>query len=103
MHATAVFIAFLFALFAASASAQSLTFAEVLAGGANPLSVSEAKQLMTGAKTEFALVNGSQRFWTNASDGTFVASRSNGPRSRMSSRGTWTINKDAACRSTARG
>ena len=75
---------------------QSLTLAEVTATGAKPLSVAEAREAVSGATTEFALVNGSTRSWTNNADGTLVASRSNGAPNRRSGRGTWSINDDAA-------
>ena len=75
---------------------QSLSFAEVQATGAKALSGAEVKELVSGARTEFTLVNGSTRQWTNAPDGTFVASRNNGDVNRRSARGTWTVNDDAA-------
>ena len=80
----------------ASAQAQSLTLAEVQATGAKPLTAVEVKELVAGAKTEFTLVNGSFRNWTNGADGTFVASRSAGDVNRRSGRGTWAVNDDSA-------
>ena len=78
------------------ANAQSLTYAEVAATGAKPLTAAEAKELVAGAKAEFTLVNGSVRTWVNGADGTFVASRNVGDIQRRSARGTWSINDDAA-------
>jgi hypothetical protein len=75
---------------------QSLSLAEVTATGAKPLTASEAKDVVSGAKTEFTLVNGSFRQWTNSSDGTFTASRSTGDPNRRTARGTWTVNDDSA-------
>lgn len=76
--------------------AQSMTFAEVIATGAKPLTSAEARDLVSGAATAFTLVNGSERRWTNKADGTFVASRNNGAKNRSTAQGTWSINDDSA-------
>ncbi len=89
-------IATLLAFALAQASAQSLTFTEVKVQSPKPLTAAEVKDLVTGAKTEFFLVNGSQRRWTNNADGTFVASRSSGDIRRRTGPGTWSVNDDAA-------
>ena len=82
------------ALGLSTAHGQPMTLGEVEAGGAKALSASEVKDLVSGAKTEFTLVNGSTRIWTNASDGTFVASRTTTRKS--SARGTWSVDADGA-------
>jgi hypothetical protein len=41
--------------------AQPMTFAEVQAGGAKAISAAEVKDLVSGAKTVFKLVNGTTR------------------------------------------
>ena len=76
--------------------AQSLSLADVKATGAKPLTASEIREVVSGAKTEFTLVNGSLRQWTNSPDGTFVASRNSGDSSRRTGRGTWSVNDDSA-------
>lgn len=83
-------------LVAAPCFGQSLMLAEVAATGAKPLTAAELREVVSGADTEFTLVNGSVRKWTNSPDGTFVASRTNGDVHRRSGRGTWSINDDAA-------
>lgn len=86
------------ALITLGAAAQSLTFAEVSGGGAQPLSATEVKELVSGAKAEMILPKGSRRQWTNSPDGTFTASRSNGDIRRRSGPGTWSVNdKGAYC------
>jgi hypothetical protein len=77
-------------------SAQALSLAEVTARGAKPLSVDEARELVTGAKTTATGATGAQRIWTNAADGTFVASRSTGPAQRRTARGLWSVNARGA-------
>ena len=89
-------VATITALVCSLASAQSLSFAEVAVTGAKPLTAAQVKELVSGAKTEFTLVNGSVRLWTNAPDGTLVASRTNGQPNRRTGNGTWSINDDAA-------
>ena len=76
--------------------AQSMSFAEVQATGAAALTGAQVKELVSGAKTEFQLVNGSLREWTNGADGTFIASRNRGEFNRRSGRGTWSVNEDGA-------
>jgi hypothetical protein len=81
---------------ATNSFAQSMSFADVLATGAKPLDAAAVRELVSGAKTEFTLVNGSVRLWTNSPDGTFIPSRTNGEANRRSGRGTWSVNDDAA-------
>ena len=79
---------------AAPAIAQPMTFAEVQGTGAQALSADEAKALISGAKVELTLVNGSLRIWTNAIDGKFAASRNIGAFERRSAQGTWSVEAD---------
>lgn len=81
---------------APSSFGQSLTFAEVAATAAAPLTAAQLKELVSGSKTEFTLVNGSTRLWTNDQDGTFVTSRNSGPANRRTGRGLWSVNDDSA-------
>jgi Protein of unknown function (DUF995) len=76
--------------------AQSMSLAEVEATGARYMTAVEVKALVSGAKTELTLVSGATRIWTNEADGTFVASRTNGPKIRRTATGTWSVNDDAA-------
>jgi len=78
-----------------SALAQSRTLAQVTDLGAKPLSRQEALDVVSGAQTEFILVNGSERRWTNEPDGTFIASRTRA-RERTKAQGTWSIDQDGA-------
>lgn len=78
-----------------SAHGQPMTLGEVQGGGAKALSAVEVRELVIGAKTEFTLVNGTTRIWTNASDGTLIASRT-AATAKRSARGTWSVNADAA-------
>lgn len=82
-------------LAALSASAQSMTFAEVTGTGAKPLSATELKELVSGAKAEMTMPKGAQRRWTNLPDGTFQASRTNGDLKRRNGSGTWSVKEDA--------
>jgi hypothetical protein len=79
-----------------AALAQSRTLAQVMELGAKPLSREEALQVVSGAHTNFILVNGSERQWTNNPDGTFIASRSVGEPGKRQAQGTWSIDQDGA-------
>lgn len=94
---SAAIIGFFLVFGLTAAQGQNMTLAEVQGGGASVLSADEVKALVDGAKTEFTLVNGTTRIWTNASDGTFIASRDAKVSSgRKSGRGTWSINDQGA-------
>ena len=83
-------------VFATSALAQPMTLAEVHGTGAQALSADEAKALVTGAKVELTLVNGSLRIWTNSADGKLTVSRNIGAFERRSAQGTWSVEADGS-------
>ncbi len=62
---------------AACAQAQSLTMRDLEGKNLRTLSLDEVKQLLPGAKMSRISQRGNRHFWTNDSDGKFVASSDN--------------------------